>query len=254
MTRQETTGDSYAAVNPKVFGKVNFDRFGDLKLAYLGVPTLAPETASLRTGQAVVHRCAAARRRLQAELRVANIQAKAGNLDDGLGEQGVVRERERHGDVSREYDNTQAFADLVNVDVRNVDPEDPDAPPPTIGTACAHVAVAGCGDGVKDADEECDGSSDDACPGHCTPQCKCEISTDQMRLVFVGKGIAPAKSRARRRRRHRVDGSGRRSTTSPLPTTRRPFRCRSRWAPTVTGDSKRNNTIGPSRAARVRSS
>ena len=44
--------------------------------------------------------------------------------------------------------------------------------PDTYRTNCT---LPTCGDNVTDEGEECDGTSDDACPGDCLTDCTCDI-------------------------------------------------------------------------------
>jgi hypothetical protein len=41
------------------------------------------------------------------------------------------------------------------------------------------AVIGGCGDGIRDSGEECDGDDDDQCPGLCTDDCMCGTATGE---------------------------------------------------------------------------
>ncbi|MCO4762634.1 MAG: lamin tail domain-containing protein [Myxococcales bacterium] len=59
-------------------------------------------------------------------------------------------------------------------------------------SGCVSAPTAACGNNVVDGFEECDGSSDSACPGKCSANCACPASSPtgqlEVHMVDVGQG------------------------------------------------------------------
>ena len=188
MGRLQTTGDSYADVNPKtdptaragargvriVPKSASLMLEGDDELAYVGTPMIAPTSARLDAGDSKPFTVDLPRGE-DCDLRYDwHTTIHAGALTDDEGHEGAGFRSDR--DTATYVSDPTALGlstDTLGADVRVVDPADPGAEPALVDQTCAQVAIAGCGDGVKDASEQCDGDDDAACPGHCLPTCTC---------------------------------------------------------------------------------
>jgi hypothetical protein len=124
-----------------------------------GADPAAVTSLTLRPGAAYTLRLRSPRRRRCVRLRGLVTDLPAGPALAGLGLRSL--------DVTRDGGRTWRALDAAGFAVSLVGTDAP---------------LAGCGDGTLDADEQCDGAADAACPGGCLDTCTC------------GSGAGPAPS------------------------------------------------------------
>lgn len=202
VTKQQTTGESFAAVTPKVdpyrrpLGvrgvtaarkpPARFRIEGDHDLAYLGTPTLDPAAAAVAAGETQPFTADVLRGETCQFAYDWKTTGAAGDLADGMGHQGIAFASSEKTVTYRAAQQPSAEADTVSATIRIVDPTAPGDTPPVFAEVCADVVIARCGDGIRSGVEECDGTDDAACVGFCQVDCTCPPTT--MEIVFVGKG------------------------------------------------------------------
>ncbi len=187
VKRYETTGDAYDAVSPKVdphalFGHVpdptsfrtlaelaqaNFVPTGLRIIAYVGAASVTPQTSDLAPGeQAVLRADAQGRGSCELTFHWKNT-AEHGHLT-GDGPPDDFEGMQDEATYTANDSSNDEGIDDVGVELTPPDGGNP------IGVACADVDTkGGCGDGVRQDPEQCDGTDDAACPGECTASCLC---------------------------------------------------------------------------------
>ncbi len=168
----------------KVFpGAARLHIFGDHDLAYVDGPTLAPPSATIDQGAHADFTAAVDRAEDCALAFDWSTSGNVGALSDGLGHQGASFQSTATK-VTYSADANAVGTDTVEVAAHA--PTDANGPGPIFGNACSLVDVSGCGDGIVQAGEECDGDADAACPGLCQSDCTCPART--LHVTFVGRG------------------------------------------------------------------
>lgn len=136
-----------------------FHMFGDAHLAYVGDPTIMPETTTIMSGESAD---------FTVEVEGKNDCELVNRWGSGTSA-GQIADTEETTETTATYQAGGGTGeDNVSVLVRA-----PGDDTPSFGVACASVEVTGCGDLETGPGEECDGPDDAACPGQCLPDCTC---------------------------------------------------------------------------------
>lgn len=161
-------GKALTRVLPKL---ASFHLRGDEHLAYVGEPTVTPDSSKIAVGDSVELTVEVPQKNDCELVHRWTTTREAGELHDAKGHSGA------EFDTTESHATYQSFGDRVGIDDQVISVRAPTpsggAEPPFFGEACATVEVSGCGDGILQSGEECDGPADAACPGACLLDCTC---------------------------------------------------------------------------------
>ena len=143
---------------------------GDRTLAYVDRPMVTPGSATIEAGSETGFSVSVPGAETCSLVYHWSTEADVGTLADDMSHAGAqIDTTEPSVDFIA---NADAFGE-VSVIVGARVPATDVGPVPFFGEACAVVDVLGCGDGVVQGSEQCDGGDDAACPGQCTSDCTC---------------------------------------------------------------------------------